>query len=151
MQSSTTCRTSSTSLSPAWIGTWKVRSRRLNPTIRRRHEAFACDESVPSHRGPVRPTPFGDSSRSDLLDPSQRTYERVLRRMLGGGVPVGLEISVRETIDLVCVEVGVVPWMVESSDRHAPLPHARQLIAWLLSKEGFTAVSIASAMGRNPS
>lgn len=64
---------------------------------------------------------------------------------------MGLEISVRETIDLVCVEVGVVPWMVESSDRHAPLPHARQLIAWLLSKEGFTAVSIASAMGRNPS
>lgn len=56
----------------------------------------------------------------------------------------------RERLDSVCEEIEVAPWMVESSDRHAPLPHARQLIAWLLYRDGFNLVAIASAMGRNP-
>lgn len=64
---------------------------------------------------------------------------------------MGLETSFRDKLASVSALLGVAPWMIESSDRHAPLPHARQLIAWLLSVEGFTAVAIASVMGRNPS
>ena len=56
------------------------------------------------------------------------------------------------TIYAVCAELDVTPIGLLTTDRHAPLPQARQLVAWLLYRQhNWTTPRIASLLDKNVS